>query len=99
MAQKPFKCKTDVFEGKTKLLAFTPSLSLSRGLPASCFLLRGRVLRPYRQALRTARRAPDHSRAELKRDCKDKQRIRSLISEGTKRLKSMTEMLGMQGHC
>ncbi|XVE69671.1 hypothetical protein DITRI_Ditri10aG0009700 [Diplodiscus trichospermus] len=73
------------------------------------FLLRARVLKLYRQALRTARRAPEHSRAELKqvirqemesnRDCKDKQRIRFLISEGTDRLKGLTEMLDMQGHC
>ena len=33
------------------------------------------------------------------RDCKDKQRIRFLISEGTERLKGLSEMLGMQGHC
>ncbi|XVF63616.1 hypothetical protein PTKIN_Ptkin09bG0100900 [Pterospermum kingtungense] len=73
------------------------------------FLLRARVLKLYRQALRIARRAPDHSRAELRqvirqemennRDCKDKQKIRFLISEGTERLKGLTEMLGMQGHC
>ncbi|XP_039064291.1 uncharacterized protein LOC120209316 [Hibiscus syriacus] len=73
------------------------------------FLLRARVLKLYRQALRTARMAPHDSRAELKqlirqemesnRDCKDKQKIRFLLSEGTERLKGLTEMLGMQGHC
>ncbi|GKU90165.1 hypothetical protein SLE2022_217680 [Rubroshorea leprosula] len=72
------------------------------------FLLRARVLKLYRQALRIARRAPDHSRDELKqtirremesnRNCNDKQRIRFLISDGIERLKSLDEMLDMQGH-
>ncbi|KAG8502341.1 hypothetical protein CXB51_000331 [Gossypium anomalum] len=68
------------------------------------FLLRARVLKLYRQALRAARKAPHDSIAELKqairqemesnRDCKDRQKIRFLISEGTERLKGLTEMLG-----
>ncbi|XP_050228554.1 uncharacterized protein LOC126677805 [Mercurialis annua] len=71
------------------------------------FLLRARVLKLYRQALRIAQRAPDHSRVEVKqtirqemennRNCKDKQRIRFLISEGIERLKRLDEMLDMQG--
>ncbi|KAF3970768.1 hypothetical protein CMV_005571 [Castanea mollissima] len=61
------------------------------------FLLRARVLNLYRQALRTAQRAPVHAKAELRqtirqemeknRNCNDKQRIRFLISEGLERLK------------
>ncbi|XP_028056409.1 uncharacterized protein LOC114260466 [Camellia sinensis] len=72
------------------------------------FILRARVLKLYRLALRTARRAPDHSRAELtqtirqemenNRNCRDKQRIRFLISEGLGKLKGLDEMLDMQGH-
>ncbi|KAL0016910.1 hypothetical protein SO802_003979 [Lithocarpus litseifolius] len=72
------------------------------------FLLRARVLNLYRQALRTAQRAPVHARAELRqtirqemeknRNCNDKQRIRFLISEGLERLKGLDEMLDMQGH-
>ncbi|KAG5232201.1 LYR MOTIF-CONTAINING PROTEIN 2 [Salix viminalis] len=72
------------------------------------FILRARVLKLYRQALRTTRRAPDDARADLKqtirqemennRDCNDKQRIRFLISEGLERLKRLDEMLDMQGH-
>ncbi|XWS41164.1 hypothetical protein CRYUN_Cryun17cG0057000 [Craigia yunnanensis] len=63
------------------------------------------MLKLYRKALQTARKAPDHSRVELKhvirqemesnRDCKDKQRIRFLISEGTERLKGLNKMLSM----
>ncbi|XP_038718182.1 uncharacterized protein LOC120011189 [Tripterygium wilfordii] len=72
------------------------------------FILRGRVLKLYRLALRTARRAPVHSRADLKqtirvemennKNCKDKQRIRYLISEGMERIKRLDHMLDMQGH-
>ncbi|RVX16050.1 hypothetical protein CK203_005580 [Vitis vinifera] len=72
------------------------------------FLLRARVLKLYRQALRVAGRAPEHARAELRqtvrqemennRNCNDKQRIRFLISEGLARLKGLDEMLDMQGH-
>ncbi|XP_018808118.2 LYR motif-containing protein 2 [Juglans regia] len=72
------------------------------------FIIRARVLKLYRNALRTARRAPTHARAELRqtirqemeinRNCNDKQRIRFLISEGLERLKSLDEMLDMQGH-
>ncbi|ESR48498.1 LYR family of Fe/S cluster biogenesis protein [Citrus sinensis] len=72
------------------------------------FIVRGRVLKLYRKALRTANRAPPHARDELKqtirqemdkhRDCKDRQKIRYLISEGLERLKGLDEMLDMQGH-
>ncbi|XP_065846910.1 uncharacterized protein [Euphorbia lathyris] len=72
------------------------------------FIIRAQVLKLYRQALRIARRAPNHSRVELKqtirqemennRNCKDKQRIRFLISEGKERLKCLDETLDMQGH-
>ncbi|KAJ9186402.1 hypothetical protein P3X46_001978 [Hevea brasiliensis] len=73
------------------------------------FILRARVLKLYRQALRTAQRAPEHARVELKRtirqemennrNCKDNQRIRFLISEGLERVKRLDEMLDMQGNC
>ncbi|XP_049931752.1 uncharacterized protein LOC116247153 isoform X2 [Nymphaea colorata] len=72
------------------------------------FIMRARVLKLYRDALRTARRAPPHSRDELKqamrqemeknRNCHDRQRIRFLISEGTQRLRDLDQMLDMQGH-
>lgn len=72
------------------------------------FVLRSRVLKLYRQALRIARRAPAHTREELRqtlrqemennRNCSDKQRIRFLLSEGLERLKTLDEMLDMQGH-
>lgn len=71
------------------------------------FLLRARVLKLYRQAMRIAGRAPQNSRDELRqfirqemednRSCKDKQRIRFLISEGLERLKRLDETLDMQG--
>lgn len=35
---------------------------------------------------------------EKNRNCKEKQRIRFLISEGLERLKGLDEMLDMQGH-
>nr|XP_043631666.1 uncharacterized protein LOC122603113 [Erigeron canadensis]XP_043631667.1 uncharacterized protein LOC122603113 [Erigeron canadensis] len=72
------------------------------------FILRARVLKLYRQALRVAKRAPGHSKGELmqtirqemenNRDCNDRQRVRYLISEGMERLKRLDEMLDMQGH-
>lgn len=72
------------------------------------FILRARVLKLYRQALRTARKAPVHSREELRntmrqemennRSCNDRQKIRFLVSEGIERLKRLDEMLDMQGH-
>ncbi|KMS95353.1 hypothetical protein BVRB_009000 [Beta vulgaris subsp. vulgaris] len=76
-------------------------------LDLQSFILRARVLKLYRQALRTASRAPNHSRVELQqtireeieknRDCQDKQKIRFLISEGKERVKCLDEMLDMQG--
>ncbi|KAL0351709.1 UNVERIFIED_CONTAM: hypothetical protein Scaly_1559600 [Sesamum calycinum] len=70
------------------------------------FLLRARVLKLYRQALRISRRAPGDSKDELRlmirqemennRVCKDKQRIRFLIS-GLEKLKRLDETLDMQG--
>nr|XP_009778202.1 PREDICTED: uncharacterized protein LOC104227623 [Nicotiana sylvestris]XP_009778203.1 PREDICTED: uncharacterized protein LOC104227623 [Nicotiana sylvestris] len=72
------------------------------------FLLRGRVLKLYRQALRISNRAPSHARADLRqiirqemennKSCNDKQRIRFLISEGLERVKRLDETLDMQGH-
>ncbi|GAV75506.1 Complex1_LYR domain-containing protein [Cephalotus follicularis] len=72
------------------------------------FILRARVLKLYRQALRIARKAPVDGRAELKqlirqemennRHCSDRQRVRFFISEGLERLKGLDEMLDMQGH-
>ncbi|XP_057428062.1 uncharacterized protein LOC130721314 [Lotus japonicus] len=72
------------------------------------FLIRARVLKLFRQALRIAGRAPSSARAELRqtvrqemennRNCNDKQRIRYLISDGLERLKRLDEMLDMQGH-
>ncbi|XP_073295924.1 uncharacterized protein [Primulina huaijiensis] len=71
------------------------------------FLLRARVLKLYRHALRVAGRAPQDSRDELRqfirremevnRSCKDKQRIRFFISDGLERLKRLDETLDMQG--
>nr|CAD1844735.1 unnamed protein product [Ananas comosus var. bracteatus] len=69
------------------------------------FILRARVLKLYRQALRTARRAPAHSalrqamRNEIEKNkhCNDKQKIRFFISEGLQRLKGLDEMLDMMG--
>ncbi|KAK2398340.1 hypothetical protein P8452_05729 [Trifolium repens] len=72
------------------------------------FLIRARVFKLYRQALRVSGRAPPPARGELRqtirqemennRNCNDKQRIRYLISEGLERLKRLDEMLDMQGH-
>ncbi|EPS72944.1 hypothetical protein M569_01813 [Genlisea aurea] len=72
------------------------------------FLLRARVLKLYRQSLRVSRRAPSNSRDEVQlivrreiegnRDCRDRQRIRFLISDGLERLKRFDETLDMQGH-
>ncbi|CAK9317613.1 unnamed protein product [Citrullus colocynthis] len=72
------------------------------------FILRARVLKLYRQALRTARKAPVHAREELRntmrqemennRSCNDRQKIRFLVSEGIERLNRLDEMLDMQGH-
>ncbi|XP_071703479.1 uncharacterized protein [Rutidosis leptorrhynchoides] len=77
-------------------------------LDLQAFILRARVLKLYRQALRVAKRAPAPSKGELmhtirqemenNRDCNDKQKIRYLISEGLERLKGLDEMLDMQGH-
>ncbi|KAK4354345.1 hypothetical protein RND71_026539 [Anisodus tanguticus] len=72
------------------------------------FLLRARVLKLYRHALRISRRAPSHARADLRqiirqemennRSCNEKQRVRYLISEGLERVKRLDETLDMQGH-
>ncbi|XP_078448237.1 LYR family of Fe/S cluster biogenesis protein [Wolffia australiana] len=72
------------------------------------FLLRAKVLKLYREALRAARMAPPHARAELastireemecNRRLDDPQKIRFLLSEGKQRLKGLKEMLEMQGH-
>ncbi|KAF6139050.1 hypothetical protein GIB67_010776 [Kingdonia uniflora] len=72
------------------------------------FILRARVLKLYRQALRVAHLAPTNVRGELRQtirqeieknqNCDDKQKIRFLISEGLERVKTLDEMLDMQGH-
>ncbi|KAH7281234.1 hypothetical protein KP509_36G036500 [Ceratopteris richardii] len=72
------------------------------------FILRSHALRLYRSALRTARRAPPHSRGELEhtireemernRSVKDLSSIRFLISEGMQRLKELNAMLDNQGY-
>lgn len=72
------------------------------------FLVRARVLKLYRHALRVSRRAPSHARGDLRqiirqemennRNCNDKQRIRFLISDGLERVKRLDETLDMQGH-
>ncbi|KAM1012260.1 hypothetical protein ACFX13_043141 [Malus domestica] len=81
---------------------------MAKALDLQDFLLRGRVLKLYRQALRITRRAPVDSRGELRsmirqelennRHCNDRQRTRFLLSEGLERLKCLDEMLDMQGH-
>ncbi|KAJ0969838.1 hypothetical protein J5N97_022715 [Dioscorea zingiberensis] len=81
---------------------------MAGSLDLHAFITRSRVLKLYRQALRIARRAPPHSRDELRqtmrqemennRHCNDKQRIRFLISDGLQRIKDLDEMLDMQGH-
>ncbi|KAK1273984.1 hypothetical protein QJS04_geneDACA009672 [Acorus gramineus] len=72
------------------------------------FIMRARVLKLYRQALRTAQKAPIHARDDLQqmirmemkknRHCDDKQIVPFLISEGLQRIKDLDEMLDMQGH-
>ncbi|XP_023524988.1 uncharacterized protein LOC111788747 [Cucurbita pepo subsp. pepo] len=72
------------------------------------FILRARVLKLYRQALRTAQKAPVHAREELRhtirqemennRGCNERQKVRFLLSEGIERLKRLEEMLDMQGN-
>ncbi|RWV89241.1 hypothetical protein BHE74_00033754, partial [Ensete ventricosum] len=76
--------------------------TMVRYLDLQSFVVRARVLKLYRQALRTARRAPTHARGqseiEKNRYCDDKQKIRFLISEGLQRLKGLDEMLDMMGN-
>ncbi|XP_033132298.1 uncharacterized protein LOC103833676 isoform X1 [Brassica rapa] len=77
-------------------------------LDLQSFILRARVLKLYRQALKIAHRAPPQARGELKQsirqemeknsECNDKPKIRYLISEGLERIKQLDEMLDMQGH-
>ncbi|KAK1273986.1 hypothetical protein QJS04_geneDACA009674 [Acorus gramineus] len=72
------------------------------------FIVRARVLKLYRQALRISQKAPIHARDDLRqmirmemeknRHCDDKQKVRFLISEGLQRIKDLDEMLDMQGH-
>ncbi|KAF3616876.1 putative cytochrome 90A1-like [Capsicum annuum] len=71
------------------------------------FLIRARVLKLYRHALRISRKEPSHARADLRqiirqemennRNCNDKQRIQFLISDGLERVKCLDETLDMQG--
>ncbi|KAK1325812.1 hypothetical protein QJS10_CPA01g00340 [Acorus calamus] len=72
------------------------------------FIVRARVLKLYRQALRISQKAPIHARDDLRqmirmemeknRHCDDKQKVRFLISEGLQRIKDLDEMLDMQVH-
>ncbi|XP_047323869.1 uncharacterized protein LOC124927496 [Impatiens glandulifera] len=81
---------------------------MARFLELQDFLIRAKVLKLYRQALRTTRRAPVETRAELQlmirqemeinRSCDDRQRIRFLVGEGAGKLKKLDEMLDMQGY-
>ncbi|CAF2143879.1 unnamed protein product [Brassica rapa] len=69
---------------------------------------KGALDRRLWHALKIAHRAPPQFRGELKQsirqemeknsECKDKQKIRYLISEGLERIKQLDEMLDMQGH-
>ncbi|PKA59609.1 hypothetical protein AXF42_Ash018076 [Apostasia shenzhenica] len=80
---------------------------MPKALDLRAFVMRARVIKLYRQALRLACRAPPHARDELKgtirfeiekyRYLDDRQKIRFLISEGLQRLKVLDEMLDMQG--
>uniref|UniRef100_A0A0E0NPY6 LYR motif-containing protein 2 n=1 Tax=Oryza rufipogon TaxID=4529 RepID=A0A0E0NPY6_ORYRU len=82
--------------------------SMAHFMDLRAFILRARVLKLYRQALRMTRRAPVHARDELRqtvraeieknRRCDDKQKIKFLISEGLQRLKGLDEMLDMTGN-
>ncbi|KAF6155773.1 hypothetical protein GIB67_007420 [Kingdonia uniflora] len=85
-----------------------PLLDILANKVKATFILRARVLKLYRQALRVAHRAPTNVRGELRQtirqeneknqNCDDKQKIRFLISEGLERVKTLDEMLNMQGH-
>ncbi|CAI0435483.1 unnamed protein product [Linum tenue] len=80
---------------------------MARALDLQDFIVRAKVLKLYRQALRVVRRAPDGARDELKqtirqemennRNCNDRQTIRFLMSDGLERLKRLDETLDMQG--
>ncbi|KAL8116655.1 hypothetical protein AgCh_022994 [Apium graveolens] len=82
--------------------------AMVQSLDFRSFIVRARVLKLYRQALKITKRAPCDSKAELRniirqefesqRNCNDKQRVRFLISDGLERLKRLDEMLDMQGH-
>lgn len=82
--------------------------SMAQFMDLRAFILRARVLKFYRQALRMTRRAPEGARDELRqtvraeieknRHCDDKQKIRFLLSEGLQRLKGLDEMLDMTGN-
>ncbi|KAJ3706786.1 hypothetical protein LUZ61_010491 [Rhynchospora tenuis] len=81
---------------------------MARFMDLQAFILRAQVLKLYRQALRISRRAPSHSRDELRetirgeieknRFCDDKQKIKYFLSDGLQRLKGLDEMLDMTGH-
>ncbi|KAG0450511.1 hypothetical protein HPP92_026879 [Vanilla planifolia] len=103
MGAKP---KVDEAYGMKKLKM--PLKEMAQAMDLRAFITRARVLKLYRHALRTAYRAPPHSRGELlltmrlemenNRHCDDPQRIQFFISEGLQRLKALDEMLDMQGH-
>eukprot|EP00897_Mesotaenium_endlicherianum_P007609 jgi/Mesen1/6877/ME000353S05906 len=72
------------------------------------FIVRARVLALYRDALRTARKAPPGALGELRAQMRgeierqrgqtDPQAVRFLVSEGLQRLKELKDMLSLQGH-
>jgi len=80
-------------------------LSKLDGLDLGSFVLRARALSLFRDALRTARQAPVGARGELQREVRaameagrgaqGKDATKFLISEGKKRLKELTDMLGL----
>ncbi|KAM3397438.1 hypothetical protein P3S68_000950 [Capsicum galapagoense] len=87
----------------------TPLNASNKGMTLALedFLIRARVLKLYRHALRISRKEPSHARADLRqiirqemennRNCNDKQRIQFLISDGLERVKCLDETLDMQG--
>lgn len=80
-------------------------LSKLDGLDLGSFVLRARALSLFRDALRTARQAPAGARVELQREVRaamdagrgaqGKDATKFLLSEGKKRLKELTDMLGL----
>ncbi|KAF5943109.1 hypothetical protein HYC85_020751, partial [Camellia sinensis] len=86
---EPYSDSAAAAKERKTLFRFTRRESvMALSLDLQDFILRARVLKLYRLALRTARRAPAEltqtirQEMENNRNCRDKQRIRFLISEG-----------------